>query len=239
MNTKMDRIIDEFQNSFGNNKEKIIESFDKFYPRMCKTVDQFEKLLEMKTQSYNILDLACGTGPVAIELSKRGHNVTGVDCTPVAIEIANILSQKMNVQPNWLLGDMREINWPNNMDYVLLWDVIFGVLETDEEHYKVMSNISKTLKSGGRLLLEVYNRDFAKNYGVQDTFYYNENSDCFVAKEEHKGSIKLLKLYSKEELTKMFEKNNMKLIKSLKAWGYPNDPEGPPWRADYYIAEKK
>src|SRR3989339_700838 len=235
MNTKIKNIVDEFQKSFGDNKEKIIESFEKFYPRLCKTVDQFEKLLEIKTAHCNILDLACGTGPVAIEFSKRGHNVTGVDCTPAAIEIAKELSHKMKVTPTWIVGDMREITWSMNTDYVLLWDVIFGVLETDDEHYKVISNISKSLRPGGRLLLEVYNKEFAKNHGVQDTFFYNENLNSFVSKDDHKGPIKSLKLYSHEELTEMFRTNQLKLVKSLKAWGYPNDPEGPPWRADYFI----
>lgn len=77
----------------------------------------------------------------------------------------------MNVKPFWILGDMREISWQTNMDYVLLWDVIFGVLDTDEDHEKVINNISKSLKPAGRFLLEVYNKEFAKIHGVQDTFF--------------------------------------------------------------------
>ncbi len=36
----------------------------------------------------SVLDAGCGTGRVAIELSRRGHEVLGVDVDPAMLEVA-------------------------------------------------------------------------------------------------------------------------------------------------------
>ena len=47
------------------------------------------------------LELGCGTGTNAIELARRGFDVTAVDCAPRALEIAQRKATAAGVTVNW------------------------------------------------------------------------------------------------------------------------------------------
>ena len=50
-------------------------------------IDQLEALLQLRPP-LRILDLPCGQGRHAIELARRGYEVTGVDLSPYLIGVA-------------------------------------------------------------------------------------------------------------------------------------------------------
>src|ERR1700722_9452309 len=51
-----------------------------------------------------VLDAGCGTGRVAIELSRRGHDVVGVDQDPAMLEVA----RRKAPQLSWVEGDLSD-----------------------------------------------------------------------------------------------------------------------------------
>ncbi|MFN0092959.1 MAG: class I SAM-dependent DNA methyltransferase [Acidimicrobiales bacterium] len=53
-----------------------------------------------------VLDAGCGTGRVAIELARRGVDVTGVDLDPAMLEIARAKAPALP----WLLADLAELD---------------------------------------------------------------------------------------------------------------------------------
>lgn len=53
------------------------------------------------------LELGCGTGTNAIELARRGFDVTAVDCAPRALEIAREKAAAAGVRVNWILADVQ------------------------------------------------------------------------------------------------------------------------------------
>lgn len=56
-----------------------------------------------------VLDAGCGTGELAIELARRGGEVTGVDISPVAIEIAAAKARSAGVTVDFRVGDATEM----------------------------------------------------------------------------------------------------------------------------------
>jgi SAM-dependent methyltransferase len=58
-------------------------------------------------QRCTILDAGCGTGRLAVELERRGHNVTGIDLDPDMIERARSKSSTIE----WLVGDLSTITF--------------------------------------------------------------------------------------------------------------------------------
>ena len=135
---------------------------------------------------------------------------------------------------------MRRFDLPQKADFVLLWDVIFGVCNSTEEDRMVVSNIAKTLKSGGRCLFEVYNKEFAVSRGIEDAYEYDQACDRFLLRKEMPGySIPSIKLYSHAEWEQMLTGHGMKIAGIGEGWKWKDDPAPPPWRADYIVAEKK
>lgn len=47
--------------------------------------------------NLKIIDIACGTGALAIELSKKSHHVLGVDISKSMIQTANKMKRKLNI----------------------------------------------------------------------------------------------------------------------------------------------
>jgi 2-polyprenyl-3-methyl-5-hydroxy-6-metoxy-1,4-benzoquinol methylase len=54
-----------------------------------------------------LLDLACGTGRMALRMAAQGYQVTGVDITPEMIEWARQKAVKQAVSIEWVVADAR------------------------------------------------------------------------------------------------------------------------------------
>jgi len=233
----LDNVIAQYTQFIEKHRDKMLSFFsDEFHLRLSQKVDHFISLLECKPPA-KMLDLACGTGSATIELARRGYEVTGLDCTPAMLDIAREMSRKTGVRVTWILGDMRKITYEDEMDYVLLWDVIFSVCENEEEDRIILSNIARALKPKGRALFEVYNKEFAITHGIEKKYFYDKTTDRFVVdrKLHPDMMIESVKLYTHEEWKDMLEENQMKIIKMEGSRG-ERDPE--PRRIDFIVAEK-
>lgn len=54
-----------------------------------------------------LLDLACGTGRMALRLAAQGYQVTGVDITPEMIAWAHQKAAKQAISIEWVVADAR------------------------------------------------------------------------------------------------------------------------------------
>ncbi|MEM1750089.1 MAG: methyltransferase domain-containing protein [Desulfurococcaceae archaeon] len=120
-------------------------------------------------QGSRILDLGCGYGRISIELAKLGYNVIGFDYSYDLLKIAEESAKKQGVRVEFVRGDMRELPYQNEFDAVVSWDTSFGYF-TDDENEHVIHLISRSLKEGGRLVLDLHNRDayIRKYLGVKE-----------------------------------------------------------------------
>ena len=118
-----------------------------------------------------ILDLACGFGRHANRLAALGHEVTGIDLMPGFLEIARMDAARRGVNVTYMQGDMREIDFQEAFDLVLLLFTAFGYFD-DAQNLRVLENVRRALKPGGRLVFDLNNRDvLVKNlfpFFVQD-----------------------------------------------------------------------
>jgi len=63
-----------------------------------------------------VLDLACGTGDIAIEIARRGGRVVGLDVTPRMIDLARSKAasdRSLATPPTFLVGDMMALPFPD------------------------------------------------------------------------------------------------------------------------------
>ena len=105
-----------------------------------------------------ILDLACGFGRHANRLAALGNDVTGIDLIPGFLEIARRDASSRGVQVQYIQGDMREIDYEEAFDLVLLLFTAFGYFG-DAENLSVLEKVLRALKPGGRLVFDLNNRD--------------------------------------------------------------------------------
>lgn len=105
-----------------------------------------------------ILDVGCGTGLQAIELTERGYLVVGLDLSLPMITRAAEEAQYRNLRINFLHTDIREIQFDGAFDAVVCLGTTFGFFD-DDSNRNVLGRLRDALKPGGRLLLDLVNRD--------------------------------------------------------------------------------
>ena len=119
-------------------------------------IDQLEALLRLRPQ-LRILDLPCGQGRHAIELARRGYDVTGVDLSPYLLGVAKARADAAGVAVRWLEGDMRRPVPGETFDLVLNLFTSLGYFLDEADDRLVVKAAAAMLAPGGRFLLEVIN----------------------------------------------------------------------------------
>jgi SAM-dependent methyltransferase len=106
-----------------------------------------------------VLDVGCGYGRHAMDLAGRGFQVTGIDLSlPLLIRAADA-ARRIGVAVNFVHGDMREMTFDQEFDGAYCLFTSFGYFD-DDTNRKVAANLQRALKPGGRVLIELVNRDY-------------------------------------------------------------------------------
>lgn len=96
-----------------------------------------------------VLDAGCGTGRVAIELSRQGHDVVGVDLDDVMLEAARAKAPDLI----WMHGDLADPGLDPGQDFdvvVMAGNVLIFVTPGTEA--EVIGNAARWLRPGGLLV---------------------------------------------------------------------------------------
>jgi SAM-dependent methyltransferase len=106
-----------------------------------------------------VLDLGCGAGRHARQLAESGLRVTGID-----LSAASIAQARRAGQPGlrFLRRDMREPFGNREFDCVFNLFTSFGYFDDERTHERVVANISRSLRPGGRLVLDYLNVGYAE-----------------------------------------------------------------------------
>jgi SAM-dependent methyltransferase len=103
-----------------------------------------------------VLDLACGQGRNAVWLAQQGHEVTGLDLSPVAIEQACRLAEDVGVDVDLTTGDVTEWDPGGRIwDLVLLSYLQIPTVDREVAHAKAVAAVAP----GGTLLLIAHHLD--------------------------------------------------------------------------------
>ena len=121
-------------------------------------VDSLLKLMELP-EGASVLDLACGPGRHALEFTRRGFHVTGVDRTQKYLAEARRRSKEAGLTVEWIEADMREFQRPGEFDAAVSLFTSFGYFEDPEDDKLAAMNMYRSLKPGGVLLIEMVGKE--------------------------------------------------------------------------------
>jgi len=118
-----------------------------------------------------ILDVACGTGAIAIPLAHEGIHVTGIDQSQHMLDEAN--RKLEHVRPNvrnrirLSKGDMRKFELDEqNFDGAFIAFNTFLFMISRKDQKAVLGCIRNHLRREGALLLDVFQPDYLRPQGV-------------------------------------------------------------------------
>jgi ubiquinone/menaquinone biosynthesis C-methylase UbiE len=114
-----------------------------------------------KFSGKDVLEIGCGSGAGSCLFAKNGAKVTAVDITKQAIEITKLNAKVQGVKIKAMKQDAENMTFKDaSFDFVFSW----GVLHHSENTIKAFREFKRVLKTGGRGLIMVYNKNSARYY---------------------------------------------------------------------------
>lgn len=104
-----------------------------------------------------VLDLACGTGTMAIRLARQGYSVTGVDIVPEMIDWASQKATAEGVSIEWLVADARTFSLQRQYRFIYMLGNAFQHFLTRADHEALLAHVREHLHPEGCFLFGTRN----------------------------------------------------------------------------------
>jgi 2-polyprenyl-3-methyl-5-hydroxy-6-metoxy-1,4-benzoquinol methylase len=104
-----------------------------------------------------LLDLACGTGRMALRMAKLGYQVTGVDITPEMIDWARQKAARERVSIEWVVADARTFRLQKQFPFIYMLENVFQFFLRREDQEAMLARVREHLLPEGCFLFETRN----------------------------------------------------------------------------------
>jgi SAM-dependent methyltransferase len=205
--------------------EVLFENYSKQYDKECFTQGtvgecDFIEQEVAHNKRIRILDIGCGTGRHAIELTKRGYtNVVGVDLSESQITRAKekAAAEKLNI--DFRVADARNLPFDSEFDLIImLCEGGFSLMETDEMNFEILRNAKDSLAAGGKMIFTTLNGLFPIHNSVQE-FLNSEKQQGNVTHENVK--FNLMTFRETSEITAVDDNGNDMTLQTNERWYMP------------------
>ncbi len=128
---------------------------DKDYAEECQFVCELFEKYSTSGNSKDVLDFGCGTGSHAVEFSKRGFSVLGVDNSPAMLALAKEKAGREGA------GALFQPTPPQGKQFDLIVSLfaVVNYLDGEESLLACLRYFSGMLKPTGLLIIETWNGD--------------------------------------------------------------------------------
>ena len=149
--------------------ESIADYYDDIFPLDQKAVDFVIATIGKEGQDRQILDVGCGTGDLALALSRYRYAVTAIDSDRAMIEKAKEKGRDCDFV-SFHQTDMRALPAAFGAEFfdgVLCLGNTLVHLAGPEEIGSFLADTARILKKGGRLIVQILNYDHVLDHSVQ------------------------------------------------------------------------
>jgi SAM-dependent methyltransferase len=147
------------------NKERIVKNYEpmmSFGEDVAEVYDEADLEDTMETVAFleqvagagPALELAIGTGRVALPLAARGIRVDGIDLSPAMV--AKLHAKSGSDQIMVTMGDFAEVPVQGTYSLIyLVYNTLFNLL-TQDDQVRCFENVATHLTNGGLFVVEAY-----------------------------------------------------------------------------------
>jgi len=189
-----------YWNKMSSQYDQFVETeYQGLYKRARKLFSQYVK------RNHKVLDVATGTGKIALTLSKKSKDITGLDISSKMIRIA---SSRSKGNPRFVVGDAHELDFKRGA-----FDLVTccNGLHVFRDPAQAMAEMRRVLTAGGKL--------------VTVTFAFG---DAVLGQKMHNWGLFMKygmppnwESYTGPEIRSMHYKAGLKILKAIYCW---NDP---------------
>ena len=150
----------------------------------------------LNIKNLNILDIGCGGGILAEELTKNGAKVTGLDASKKTIQVARSHAKEKDYDINYLDISLEEHIKKSKTKYDAV--VCFELIEHVPNQLKLIKDISSICKKDGKLFMSTINRNIM-------SFVFAKVMAEYILKIVPEGTHQYKKFIKPSELAKILE----------------------------------
>jgi len=206
--------------------ETLFENYGEKYDKEVFTqgtmgeCDFLEKELNAD-KNLKILDVGCGTGRHAIELTKRGYDVTGIDLSESQLESARKKAAQQHLEIDFQQQDARDLPFEDEFDVgIMLCEGGFPLMETDEMNFEILKNVTKSLKENGKFIFTTLNGLFPLFHSVEK-FLEGESEEGNATYRSNTFDLMTFRDYNITELED--DDGNKKTLESNERYYVPSE----------------
>lgn len=129
--------------------------YDQAYSNYTEDIAYWTR--EAKRFGGPVLELACGTGRIAIPVAREGFEVTGLDLAESMLEQARANSREEGLDVRWVQSDMRDFSLGTSYQLIICPSQSMSRLLEIEDMERCLASVRAHLEVGGRFIMEVYN----------------------------------------------------------------------------------
>ena len=154
------------------------------YDRLTNDVD-YQKVVEFYMQILakedlkprTAVDLACGTGSVALLLAQKGMAVTAVDMSEDMLCVASQKTSEMENPPRFVCQKLQELKLPRAVDLAVCALDSLDYVTDPKDCEKAISRIYKALNPGGIFIFDVNTPE--KLRAMDGQVFLDEDDDVY------------------------------------------------------------
>ncbi|MEA2508408.1 MAG: hypothetical protein QOG21_490 [Actinomycetota bacterium] len=140
--------------------DRIAEIYDSLHPRGLLDTDSTVEFLATRAGSGPILELAIGTGRVALPLVQRGFEVHGIDASEKMVS-------KLRDKPGGrdlpvAFGDFKDVPIEGDFSLIYLTFNTIYALATQEDQVTCLRNVAEHLTDEGVFILDAFYPDTSR-----------------------------------------------------------------------------
>lgn len=138
-----------------NADEFYAQTYDDSVPDWPGELDFYRQMAaSAMARGGSVLEIACGTGRVAIRLAEDGVNVVGLDLSPEMLAIARHKSAGLG-NTRWVEADMRSFDLEETFELAIIPGHAFQNLNTPQDQVACLECIKRHLRPGGTLVVHL------------------------------------------------------------------------------------
>ncbi len=140
-------------------REFYAQTYDASVSDWPGEIDFYQELAaEANADGQSVLEVACGTGRVAMRLARDGVEVVGLDLSSAMLDVAREKSAGMS-NMRWVQGDMRSLELGEAFGLVIIPGQAFHNMLTVADQIACLKSIRRHLVPGGVLVVHLDHQD--------------------------------------------------------------------------------
>lgn len=146
----------------------------------------------LRKDQQQVLELACGTGILSVELANLGFNVCGLDLSEDMIKLAKERINEADEKLSFKTGDMLHLEDKNSFDVVTCYSDSICYMSDEKAVTQVFKGVYDALKEKGTFIFDVHSIHQIEEEFLEYSYHYQTDDFAFLWESypgEHEFSV--------------------------------------------------